>query len=220
MASDTDAATRVITHMNEDHGPELSRYLQHFARVPLHRAKSAVLTALSLESMTIRTADGTEHVIPFDPPMRSYAETRRRAVEMDAAARKGISQGYVEVQEFTTPRPLGLFTMAAVSFYFACYLALPWQVPGSRLYAFWDAVHPGGAPMQAWLVSRILPPVLGIHLFEVLLLDRTRLAKHGVRRGSGLWWAWAASCFMEGFPVFSRFDGLVKKTRQAKEKAQ
>lgn len=220
MASNTDAATRIINHMNKDHGPELSRYLQHFARVPSYRAKSPVLTAFSLEKMTIRTADGLEHVVPIDPPMGSYAEARKRAVEMDAAARKGLGLGDVDVQEFTPPRPLGVFITAAVTLYFACYFSLPWQVPGSRLYAFWDAVHPGGAPMQGWLVRTIFPAVVGIHLFEVLLLDRTRLAKYGVRRWSGVWWKWALSCFMEGFPVFSRFDGLVKKKRAAQGKAQ
>ena len=220
MASNTDPATRIITHMNKDHAPELSRYLQHFVRVPRHRATNPVLTALSLENMTIRTPDGTEHVVPFDPPMKSYAEARKRAVEMDAAAREGLGLGDVEVREFTWPQPLGIFIATAVTFYFACYYSLPWQVPGSRMYSFWDSIYPGGAPKQEWLVRKIFFPVVGIHLFEVLLLDKTRLTKYGVRRGSGLWWAWAFSCFMEGFPVFSRFDGLVRKKREAKGKAQ
>ncbi|KAL2111337.1 hypothetical protein VUR80DRAFT_10235 [Thermomyces stellatus] len=220
MAPNTDASTRIIAHMNKDHRPELSRYLQHFARVPSHRASDPVLTSLSLESMTIRTADGAEHVIPFDPPMKSYAEARKRAVEMDAAAREGLGLGDVDVGEFLPPWGLGLFSFTAVALYIACCLSLPWQVPGSPLYSFWDAVFPGGARMQEWVVRAIRLPVLGIHLLEALHLDRTRLAKYGVRRGSGVWWAWMCSCFIEGFPAFRRFDGLVQQKREAKGKAQ
>lgn len=220
--NDANAATRarIMAHMNKDHGAELSRYLRHYAGVPARRAENAAMTSLSLESMTIRAADGKEHVVPFVPPMGSYADARRRAVEMDAAAREGLGLGDVEVTEYRRPRGLGLFVFCSVLGYLGCYAALPWQVPGSALHSFWDAVFPGGARTQEWLVRTIFLPVVGIHLFEVLLMERTRLAKFGVRRGSGLWWAWLADCLIEGFPVFQRFDGLVRSLRKAKGKAE
>lgn len=222
MAPDQDAATRdrIITHMNKDHAPELTRYLRHYAALPRRAASGPVLTGLTLETMTIRTADGKEHVVPFDPPMKSYADARRRAVEMDVAAREGLGLGDVDVDEFKPPRGFDVVVFVAVAAYFGCYLALPWQVPGSPLHSFWDAVFPGGAAMQEWVVRRIAVPVLGIHLAEIVLLDRTRLAKYGVRRGSGVWWKWVASCFFEGFPSFGRFDRMVRKKREAMGKTQ
>ena len=221
MASDSDAKrNRIISHMNKDHAPELSRYLRHFARLPSHRATDPVLTDLSLSQMTIRTADGTEHAVPFDPPLGSYAEMRKRAVEMDAASREGLGLGDVDVSEYLAPRGLGLIFFIAVGSYFGCCLALPWQVPGSALYAFWDSVFPGGARTQEWLVRAIFLPVVGAHVFEAVWMARTRLAKYGVKRGSGVWWAWTLSCFMEGFPSFQRFDDLVRKKREAKGKSQ
>lgn len=222
MAPDQNAAARdrVITHMNKDHAPELSRYLRHYASLPSRAASGPVLTGLTLENMTIRTADGKSHVVRLDPPMRSYADSRRRAVEMDAAAREGLGLGDVEVDEYAPPRGLDLFIGAFAVSYLGCYLALPWQVPGSALRSFWDAVVPGGAAMQEWAVRKIFLPLLGIHLAEIVLLDRTRLAKYGVERGSGVWWKWAASCLLEGFPSFGRFDRMVREKREAMGKTQ
>lgn len=222
MSSDPNAAARarIMNHMNADHTPELSRYLQHFAKVPSSRATGAVMTDITLSAMKLRDSKGETHVVPFEPAMKSFAEARTRAVSMDAAAREGLGLGDVSVTSYTPPRGLALFVFCSVAFYFACYLSLPWQVPGSAQRAFWDAVFPGGAAAQEWVVRAIFIPVLGIHIVEILVLERTRLARFGVRRGSGVWWAWVGSCFFEGYPAFQRFDGMVREARAANGKGQ
>ena len=222
MPSDPDAAARarIINHMNADHAPELSRYLQHFAKVPPSRASGAVMTDISLSSMTLKDAKAETHVVPFEPAMKSFAEARTRAVSMDAAAREGLGLADVSISSYTPPRGFALFVFCAVAFYFACFFSLPWQVPGSPQRAIWDAVFPGGAAAQEWVVRAIFVPVLGIHFVEILVLERTGVAWYGVRWGSGVWWAWVGSCFFEGYPAFQRFDGMVGEARAAKGKGQ
>src|SRR5690606_11788652 len=128
--------------------------------------------------------------IPLEPPMKSYAEARTRAVEMDLAAREGLGLGDVDIDVFAPPEGFAVFVSGSVLFFFFCYFALPWQVPGSALYTIWDRFFPGGAETHKWFVQKIFLPVIGIHIAEAAWLDRTRLVKYGVRRGSGVWWAW------------------------------
>ncbi|SPO04273.1 related to integral membrane protein [Cephalotrichum gorgonifer] len=220
-SSNTEAAmrTRIVNHMNKDHKAELSRYLRHSAKVPAHLAKSPVMKEISLENMTIQSDDGALHLVPFEPPMRSYADARKRAVEMDSVARQALGLGDVDINQYAPPTGFGLFVFCAVIFYFYCFFSLPWQVPGSVMHSFWEGAFPGGVKMQAWVVRLIFIPVVGIHVSEAMTLDRSRLQKFGVQRGSRLWWAWMVTCFFEGLPAFWRFDEMVKETRDIRKKA-
>lgn len=56
--------------------------------------------------------------------------------------------------------------------------------------------------IQPWVISL----AIGIHLVETGALHLTRLMKYGVVAGSLTWWAWMASCFIEGLPAFARAD--------------
>ena len=68
---------------------------------------------------------------------------------------------------------------------------------------------PGGAPGFRRLVDAIAVPVLAIHVAEAWWMDRSRLAAHGVARGSAVWWAWVGGCLVEGVTAFRRFDRVV-----------
>lgn len=175
---------------------------------------------ISLENMAIQSRDGKLHLVPFEPPMASYAEARKRVVAMDVAAREALGLGDVEVDRFTPARGVALCVFVSVVFYFFCFFSLPWAVPGSAVYSFWDTSFPGGFEVYKWVVRMIFIPVLGIHIVEVITLDMTRLRKYGVQRGSGLWWSWMGSCFFEGAPAFWRFDKLVEEKREKTAKAQ
>jgi hypothetical protein len=62
--------------------------------------------------------------------------------------------------------------------------------------------------------------MLAIHFTEAFLLDRTRLRKYGVARGSSLWWKWIASVFIEGWGCWDRIAAEVKRKTVEAEKAQ
>lgn len=57
-----------------------------------------------------------------------------------------------------------------------------------------------------------------VHGGEAVYLDRSRLRRHSVPVGSGLWWKWMAGCFCEGFGNFVRIDKWVAMERKRKEK--
>lgn len=231
MAStDAEAAarTRIVNHMNKDHQRELSHYLRHYSKLPAWRARDPVMKDISTESMTIQSADGAAHQIPFDPPMTSLSEARNRVVAMDGEARAGLGLADVDVTVYAAPRGWHAAVFASVVLYYVVYFSKPWEAgtgsasgPLAGLAeaqrGFWDAVFPGGVQVMGQVVRAILWPVVAIHLVEISVLDRTRLTPHGVRRWSGVWWLWAGSCFFEGYPSFLRFDQLVAEKRAAKE---
>lgn len=67
----------------------------------------------------------------------------------------------------------------------------------------------GNAKVADWMYSQgllLFGLILGIHIVETVWLWKTRLSKHGVKVGSGVWWLWTLSAFFEGFGTFKRFD--------------
>jgi len=87
------------------------------------------------------------------------------------------------------------------------------MLPGTFWYDTVLKWFPGGPETFLWLVKGIQPVVLAIHIGETWLLDRTRLRKYGVLRGSALWWKWVVSCLIEGFGCFQRIDGMIKQKK-------
>ena len=86
---------------------------------------------------------------------------------------------------------------------------------------FYDNVlpwFPGGGEWFVWTAKTIALPVVGIHMTEATLLDRTRLQKYGVERGGALWWKWMASALIEGFGCFQRIDTAVRRMEREAEK--
>lgn len=215
--TDQQRKDRIINHMNRDHQRELSHFLRHYASASQSAARSPTIRDLSMSELTIE-AQGKEHSVPISPPLASWADARTRFVEMDAVARKALGISDVRLEEYQRPRRIESFIFGAVTFYFLCFATLPWVVPGTRAWAVIDSFFPvRGATGYCRLVKGIFWPVLGIHLVEVVLLDKWRMQPHGVQRFSRLWWMWELSCFFEGFGAFRRSQAIIERKRAEKE---
>lgn len=220
--SDPNAARRerILSHMNRDHKPELSRYLQHFAGVSKRDAqRSPEMVDVDLDGMVIRTGDGSRYSVRFTPPVPSWDAIRNRVIDMDNTARVALGVDPVNLTEWARPRGFDLVVAGGVVFWFACWLALPLVVPGTALHRFLDSYFPGGAERHRVVVKALELPMLLTHSAEVLLFDQIRLKRYGVPRFSGLWWKWSVNCFIEGFPTFARSKALVEK-KQAEKAAK
>ncbi|ODA80981.1 hypothetical protein RJ55_03941 [Drechmeria coniospora] len=222
MTSDTFAAVdeqrrnRIISHMNQSHARELAHYLRHYAAVPRrHAVASPSLQDVTLQGMRIH-ADGNDYVVPFEPPLVSWADVKARIIDMDTTAREHLGISDIFVTQFAPPEGFDCAIFAAVVFYFACVASLPWVVPGSMLYRAVAAVFPGGPDWYKWLTRLVFFPVIGIHLTETYFLNR-KLQRHGVEPWSGLWWRWVSSGFIEGYPASMRVDRVVARKRAEKE---
>ncbi|KAK4236706.1 hypothetical protein C8A03DRAFT_35358 [Achaetomium macrosporum] len=183
--------------------------------------------------------NATEYSIAFTPPLASWDERRSRLVEMTRAARaalgipdpdsnpeegnagtNGANQSVV-VNEYMPPRiPLDITIFSGVLFYYACFTAvqLGYFAPGTRASRIVEEVvrFPYGLAGFTWLVRTIFVPVLAIHVAETWWLERSRLRRFGVPRGSKVWWLWLGSVFIEGGMAFRRFDLVVDRLRGEK----
>lgn len=101
----------------------------------------------------------------------------------------------------------------SVAFFFACYAAVKkgyveWDLPAWQFTQRWWPL--GGAGGFKWLVNAMFWPVLAIHISEMIIFDRTRLAKNEkIRTGSLTWYKWMVSVFFEGYMAFRRYDDKV-----------
>ncbi|KAL3426620.1 hypothetical protein PVAG01_00129 [Phlyctema vagabunda] len=220
-SKDAAAKTRIITHMNNDHQTSLSYYLQHYHSLSSRAASKAQLKDITFDSMTLQTADSKTYTIPFEPAMSSWGEARPRVVEMDREARKGLDISSISITEYERPRkPFHIAVFAICLNVMVLFLARSRIVPGTFLYDSILPYFPGGPTLFLKLTRTFAIPTLLIHIVESYILDRTRLRKYNVPRGSGLWYKWMASCFIEGFACFARIDATVKRKTAEAEKAK
>lgn len=188
---------------------------------------------ISLTTLTLHLpASNTTHAIAFTPPLASWEEHRPRLVEMTRVTREAAAAttasgtrqerdggiGVVVVDEYMLPRvPYDLSIFFAVLFYYLCFVLVQtgWVADGGVLARGVEVggLFPGGVEGFRWLVRVIFVPVVGIHLVETWLLERTRLRKYGVRRGGKVWWLWVGSVFIEGAMAFKRFDIVVERLK-------
>lgn len=94
-------------------------------------------------------------------------------------------------------------------------------MPGTVVYDRVLGWFPFGGAEGYMRIARIAGPLtLAIHIGETFMLDRLRLRKHGVERGTALWWKWVGSCIVEGFGCFQRIDATVLRKKLEAEKAK
>lgn len=91
------------------------------------------------------------------------------------------------------------------------------MVAGTYFYDRILSWFPGGPTIFLGIVNTIAIPVIAIHLTELYFMDKRRLVKYNVKRGSGVWWKWMASCLIEGVGSFQRIDKMIKKQEKEKE---
>lgn len=215
MASDATAPTKsfIIEHMNTLHADKLSLYLRAYCGVSAHYAQPAVLQDISLSDLLI-TAKGTRYSVPINPPMTSLSEARARVVAMhkDSLQRLGLSD--ITIREYRPPHGLQIVSLALVVATLVVFSRRSNFLPGS---VFYEMVGLEAYPAFTQFCYDVAPVVVGLmlgaHLLEATLLAVKRLRPHGVRFASGLWFAWVLSNFVEGFPVWRRFDQMVREER-------
>ncbi|RDW75793.1 hypothetical protein BP5796_06614 [Coleophoma crateriformis] len=212
------AKARIISHMNADHQTSLSYYLRHYAQLSASQARKPSMLDISMDSMTLQTAAGEKHTIAINPPMASWADARLRAVDMDKEAREALGIDSIRITAYEPPTtPIHIFVFTACALTAILFILSSKIVPGTTFYDSVLPYFPGGPKVFVWLVKRLAFPVLLIHIAETYFLDKTRLTRYGVERGSALWWQWVASCFIEGFGCFQRIDWEVARKRKEAE---
>ncbi|KAI1097303.1 hypothetical protein F4804DRAFT_327992 [Jackrogersella minutella] len=220
MALNEPHKSRIIGHMNKDHGAELSEYLRAFNGVSAAAARGAQIADMSLSAMTVTCASGAAHTVAITPPLGSAADARVRLVDMSALAQRRLGLSSVRVGAFTPPVGVGKFSFAGVTLYILALATYPLVAPGTAAWGHLDEFWPGGAAGYTWLVRALFVPVIIVHITEAWWLGHTRLEKHGVERWTPLWWRWTACTFVEGWPAVVRFDGLVEAETARKEGAK
>ncbi|KAJ2894006.1 hypothetical protein MKZ38_008029 [Zalerion maritima] len=217
--ADADASSRILEHMNSDHGHDLSLYLQHYCSVPASSINNPKLISMTVDRMIVTSSPSSssppkEYTIPFTPPLSSLSQTRERLVLMTETAESTTSptQNPNKLKiPYAFPRGTDLIPFLGVGSYFFCAAFLPYLAsPGSLPCSLLEEYSPGGVDAFSWLVKTLFWPVLLIHIVEAWWFDRSRCVPFGVKRGSLAWWLWEWTCFMEGFTCFKRFDGLVE----------
>ncbi|KAK4458507.1 hypothetical protein QBC42DRAFT_276543 [Cladorrhinum samala] len=131
----------------------------------------------------------------------------------------------IVVNEYMPPRPLDWIIFWAVLGYYIIWVFVKLGLldRGSVVAGILDRLLgfvPLGVGSQGikWLTETIFLMVVAIHVVEVLVMERTRLRKFGVRRGTRVWWLWVLSCFVEGGMSFKRFDIIVERLRKEGKK--
>ncbi|KAI6245632.1 hypothetical protein HI914_06236 [Erysiphe necator] len=208
---------RIIQHMNDDHADTPSLFLQHYSRVSRQEAEGASIYDISLSAVHIQTKSSKNYTVSIDPPMKSWNETREKMKQMDQTARQalGVQQvNYVAYKFPTSPLHISVFSACAITFLiFGLTFRGNFFVPGRYVYDKILPYFPGGPDAFLVVVKLLALPTLMIHTGEVWYLDKTRLQKNGIKRGSALWWCWFLSCYTEGFGSFQRFDKELKRMK-------
>lgn len=91
------SATRIITHMNDDHSDSLLAYAHHYAG--LKDAKAATMSGLNVDGfiLSAKLKDGTVKqnvLIPYSSPLESAAGVRKLAVSMHFEAYNKLGHLY------------------------------------------------------------------------------------------------------------------------------
>ena len=188
---------------------QVMRYLEHHCKQSSYASRNARLVDIDRSSMTISSSRDQSHKIPIQPPISSTREARERLIEMDRDAMKALGRSDISVREYRAPRGFHAVVFWACVFTFALLFRRQNLLPGSWVH---DAVL-RYVPSFAHFLVVVRPWVFGgmvaSHLTEATFMAWTRLRKHSVPFGSGLWWTWMLSTFIEGFGAFQRYVLLI-----------
>jgi hypothetical protein len=236
-------SVRIITHMNADHADSLVRYLEHYHQLSSFSARNAHITDITLSTLILSTRAAprqppsagedqagrkTEltadtYIIPLDPPLTSWAQARERLVKMDEECVTGLGRSKVTLKTYLPPtntlhRTMGVLTCLTL-------LAFCWRpnlTPNtfSMLFGPLPQIFPGWFSFCYTIQPFVFWGMVLIHGAEAWYLDRTRLSRHSVPRGSVLWCTWMVSAILEGFGNFQRVDEWVheEEMRKARQK--
>jgi len=227
---------RIIKHMNNDHAESLSLYLRHYRSLPESSSSSPTIQDISFTDLTIFDSSKTKHVIPINPPMTSWADARPRTVAMDAECRAALGimmpehgsakrdGGKTKLERYIPPKTLfqrSIF-LAALGTYFLIISRISGYLGSGTFFynhiaSFWPVGQTAMTRSEnfLWTLDRVAVPMILLHVGEAVALERLRLRRYGVQRGSRLWWAWVCSTFVEGYGSWDRIANEVRRTEKA-----
>lgn len=222
MASTTDSAmqNRITSHMTADHATSLSLYLQHYSRIPASQLPDPPAGKLALDEVTLEhmiiSHPGGRNLVPFDPPLTSYAQARERVVAMHKDCLAALDLSETKVEKFVWPNKLWQWGLHLLAFW--CLISfglLRADVRDASTVAGRVWSLGGLAPSFARFAAKIgLPVVVGmvaIHIGEATYFDMGRARRHGLRRGTKPWWSWTICVLNAGVAGLTRFDDYVEE---------
>jgi hypothetical protein len=158
--------------------------------------------------------------IPFSPPLKSISEARARLIEMDKKASKAglLGRAPETVKRYVSPfsNPLNKAWVYFVSIAWLLFVRRATLAAGGILEQSLKIIPSFPAESFARLLWTTQPVVLGtmvvLHVAEAVWMAGT-LHRHTVPVGSDIWLKWIGSTAFEGFPVWSRFAGVVQEEK-------
>lgn len=235
-AQDNAAKQRIVNHMNADHTDsvrmhlvftspilevdsrkKIRRYLEAFSRKSVYQTRNARMTDVTLNDMKFECG-GQQITIAFDPPLKSYRETRERVVQLDKDALRILQRSDIAITKYIPPwvRLGHLFNFTQCVVVWVLYSRAAHFKPGSLPYDLVLYRVPRFANFSLTIQPLLMVIMLVIHLFEVGLMIR-KLGRHGLTLFDGMLWAWSASAFIEGFTSFWRLNTFIAAKKQEKE---
>ena len=172
------------------------------------------MTHINLNEMVFTCASNA-YQITFDPPMTSLRDARERVVEMDKECVQALGRSDVTIKEFAPPSGIYALEFAIVAATFLGFSRRSWFEDGQMVERFLGSGFARFCwTIQPWLITFML----GLHSAEVMYFCRNHLKRHSVNARNPIFWKWVATTFVEGQFAFKRFNDLVQRKGQDKQK--
>ncbi|SCV71100.1 BQ2448_2688 [Microbotryum intermedium] len=214
-------ASRIISHMNADHAPSLSHYLEYFAHAPSKLAAMAPrITEFSTDEMAIEYGPAgrrsTWHYT-FDPPM--YAgQARKRLEAMHSEARKQLGLSDVTIDDFQLPTLTLVFTLLFTLVLIVVLLIpnatvinfVPWLKPlvvrGLNLLGYLPTTDRVGLGIKLALLGALF----GAHTLEIVFSLNPLLKRYNVQNPTARA-LYTILTFIGGFPIWTALKARGEK---------
>lgn len=178
---------------------QVIRYAEHYGNASRYTSRNAKVEDITLDKLVL-SAGGRTISIPLDPPLKSFSEARERVVKMDQDCIEALGRDSITIKEYRAPKGFEAVIFATC---FSTYILL--SRPENVSFVF--QMIPDFAAFVLKIRLLVLFPMIAIHVFETSLMIR-KLQRHSVPLFSKLWWAWTASCFIEGVGSFRRYASV------------
>ncbi|GAA5918998.1 hypothetical protein JCM1841_002683 [Sporobolomyces salmonicolor] len=222
-------ASRIISHMNKEHGESLGHYLEYFKRLPRSQAyANPAITEFTTPSMTLEYGKAGQRktwTYKFEPPMMA-GQARLRLEAMHREAKEGLGLSDVVVDRFSLPASAWMSTMLLLALElwllltpsFSLAHILRWQAPVIKpvlsLLGFKptpDAI--GTAVKTFWLSVILVAHLVEVPLCAVPIMRRFNVKNHFART------CYIIATIIGGFPVWTalRDAGVEEETKLKKQ---
>ncbi len=134
---------------------------------------------------------------------------------MDRETLQALDKSDITVKEFVSPTGIYSIAFTVIVAAFVAYSRRSWfergriveQILGSDFARFSYIVQP-----------LVFYGMLVLHSGELAYFIRNQLRRHSVNVRTFVWWQWVFFCFIEGQFAFKRFNDLVRRKREEREK--